>query len=268
MLGQLLDTARGVIELPPHRAQRLQEALAEVTGKRRISLRVWRRLLGELRSMVVALPGGEGLFSHLQAALVGNKGGRITVTKHVRDELADWKWVADSLVQRPTSIAETVQKPATRVGAVDAAKPGMGGVLFDLNDEGQLTRPRLWRDPFPPDIQRRFLSFDNPKGDITNSDCELAGVVAHQDVAAQTTDVRHRTIGTTLCDNTPSVAWTLRGSVLRHSVAAYLLRLLALHRRHYRYSVAIAHIAGVANQMADDCSRLWHLSDAELLAYF
>jgi hypothetical protein len=36
----------------------------------------------------------------------------------------------------------------------------------------------------------------------------------------------------------------------------------------YRYHSKISHIAGTTNVMADDCSRLWHLTDEELLTHF
>jgi hypothetical protein len=61
----------------------------------------------------------------------------------------------------------------------------MGGTWFTV---GQ--RPLVWRHPFPPDIVSRLVSFANPTGDLTNSDFELVGVVAHQDILAQEHDVR------------------------------------------------------------------------------
>jgi hypothetical protein len=69
VLGWLIDSVRQTIELPPHRQARLLEILTEVRGRSRVSLKIWYRLLGELRSMVLAIPGGRGLFSHLQLAL-------------------------------------------------------------------------------------------------------------------------------------------------------------------------------------------------------
>ena len=263
LLGWLVDTIQGTIQLPPHRVDRLHTILAEVRGRRRISLRKWRALLGELRSMMVALPGSEGLFSHLQDALSRQRGGRIRVNEAVANELADWDWLANDLARRPTSIAECVRKAAARAGACDAAGHGMGGVVFDLTTSAP---PVCWRARFPAEVTDNLVSFDNPRGSITNSDLELAGVVAQHDVVARTADVRHTTVAT-WGDNTPSVAWTTRGSVSRDCPAAYLLRLLALHRRHYRYSTAISHLAGILNGMADDCSRLWELTDDEFLRH-
>ena len=265
LLGWLIDSIRGTIELPVHRQERLQELLTTFRGRKRSSLRDWQKLLGELRSMTVALPGAEGLFSMMQAALVKAGRNRVRLNRHVHAELDDWAYVSASLAQRPTSIAEVVMKPPSYGGDCDAAKAGMGGVAFNLRRPH--SRPVLWRSPFPAHIQARVVSYDNPTGDITNSDLELAGAIGQHDIVAQQWDVRHTTIATRN-DNSPTVGWTLRGSVSRDAPVAYLLRLFALHRRVYRYTTAIEHLSGDLNRMADDCSRLWHLTDSNFLAYF
>ncbi len=58
------------------------------------------------------------------------------------------------------------------------------------------------------------------------------------------------------------------GSVTSTKAAAYLLRLQALHARHYRYTATYDYLPGPLNTMADDCSHLWHLSDLDLLSHF
>ena len=118
-----------------------------------------------------------------------------------------------------------------------------------------------------PSHQQRLVSKDNPKGDITNSDLELAGLLAQQDIIAQAVNCRGRTI-VPLGDNIPSVVWHHKHSTTTTGAAAYLLRLNSIHQRHYRYVAKASYIPGPANQMADDCSRLWHLSDSQLLAHF
>ena len=70
-----------------------------------------------------------------------------------------------------------------------------------------------------------------------------------------------------LSDNTPAVSWALRGSVSHNNPASYLLRLLALHRRHYRYTSLIAHVPGRHNAIANNFSRLCHLTDKQLLSH-
>ena len=86
--------------------------LQEVEGQRRVSKKRWRKLLGELRSMMLAIPGAEGMFSHIQAALVNaGSSNRIKVDRSTRDELRDWKWLAADITTRPKSIAEVVRHP-------------------------------------------------------------------------------------------------------------------------------------------------------------
>ena len=132
LLGWVIDSVRGTIHLPQHRVTHLTTILQEVEGQRRVSRKQWRKLLGYLRSMMLAIPGAEGMFSHIQAALV--KAGSyncIKVDRFTRDELCNWKWLAGDIATWPTSIAEVVCHPPSIWQATYAAKAGMGGVIFD-----------------------------------------------------------------------------------------------------------------------------------------
>jgi hypothetical protein len=130
-----------------------------------------------------------------------------------------------------------------------------------------LHTPILWRAKFPTNIQSELVTHSNPGGTLTNSDLELAGTIAHADILSHTIDTRESTIHI-LSDNTPAVAWQTKGSTTTTKAPAYLLRLQALHQRHYRYCPTYSHIPGPANAMADDCSRLWYLDDSALLTHF
>ena len=69
MLGWLVDTIAKTITLPPHRVERLHAILDSVKPSQRyVATDIWHKLLGELCSMVIALPGAKGLFSTLQEA--------------------------------------------------------------------------------------------------------------------------------------------------------------------------------------------------------
>ena len=69
LLGWIIDTVNSTIELPPHHITRLQAILASVTPKMKvIAVKQWHKILGELRSMSIAIPGARGLFSLLQEA--------------------------------------------------------------------------------------------------------------------------------------------------------------------------------------------------------
>jgi len=263
VLGWLIDTTAMSISLPPHRKTRLLDILESTVARKRSSVKEWHKLLGELRSMSLAVPGSRGCFSFLQHALKpGAK--RIKITPPVRDQLQDLLWLARDVCHRPTHLAEVVPTPPTYIGAMDAAKAGMGGVWFPPGPpaplailppkKDQLSHPILWRYPFPPAVKAAVVSSSHPTGTITNSDLELAGTLAHDDILATSVPVIHLTT-CGLSDNTPAIAWRSKGSTTTTGPAAYLLQLAALHQRHYKYKPQHFHIAGKANTMADDCSR-------------
>ena len=269
ILGWLVDTIQRTIALPPHRVLRLHTLLASFPShQRRTSRRKWQCLLGELRSMALALPGGRGLFSQLQSVLTysasASPSDRLCLSPAVHHQLNDIRHLASSLSARPTRWGELVDSDPSFLGAVDACVTGMGGVWLDTRSHHP---PLLWRQSFPLATQSALVSFANPRGSITNSDLEQVGVVCHSDILAQHHDLRERTI-CTLSDNTAAVSRELRGSTSADAPSAYLCRLASLHQRHFRYRLQAAYIPGPINVMADTLSRRWDLSDDLLLSHF
>jgi hypothetical protein len=262
ILGWIIDTVQGTLELPTHRQERLRNIFNALRGKMRISKRHWMKYLGELRFMSAGIQGSAGLFGALQLGLKEADPHRVRITKHIREHLDDFERLAQDLCDRPTKIAELLPEHPTVIQAVDAAKAGMGGVIFC---EGEA--PILWRQPFPPEIQRRVVSADNPTGTLTNSDLEQAALLAGADVANRAYDLRELTMAS-LSDNTPAVSRKHKGTVTAASPAAYLCRSSSAHQRHYRYHEETSHIPGDSNAMADDASRLQALSFEQLLTHF
>jgi hypothetical protein len=151
--GWLVDTLKMIIELPPHRVRRLFQILDSVPPHQgRTSVRKWQKLLGELRSMVLAVPGGNGMFSILQSVLSKrcDSTSRLRLTKPVHAILKDFRLLAQDLATRPTRLAVLVpaDRPST-LGAHDAAASGMGGIHFFPMGDGSVD-PILWRSRFPP----------------------------------------------------------------------------------------------------------------------
>jgi hypothetical protein len=131
ILGWLVDTTAMTLQLPPHRILRLRDILESVPPTRkRMATKAWHRILGELRSMVAAIPGARGLFSTMQEALRHEKDNRVRLRGPVHDFLHDFRVLAQDLAGRPSRIAELIPGDPVVYGAVDAASPGMGGVLF------------------------------------------------------------------------------------------------------------------------------------------
>jgi hypothetical protein len=209
ILGWILDSIQLTLELPCHRIERLFELLDSVVpSQRRVSTKKWQTLLGELRSMVLAVPGARGLFSVLQLALKVRleEGTRLRLTDQVHAVLRDFRALATELQSRPTRISELVPSmtPAT-MGAQDAAGKGMGVVHFVPMPDGSIA-PLLWRAQFPRSVQNRLITYANPTGTITNSDLELSASIAQHDVLAREVDVREATM-LNFSDNTPTVYW-------------------------------------------------------------
>lgn len=271
VLGWVIDTLHYTITLAPRRTARLHALLAEFPrSRRRVSLKKWQQVLGELRSMAPALAGSRGLFGPLQKAFAPNA-TRLHLSSDAHDFLDDFRWLARRLVDRPMTLFELLPDQPTFLGATDASGLGMGGVIFVPHPKSTQAAPLhcsfLWRHKFPADIATRLVSASNPKGTISNSDLELAGTFAQLDIIARSFECAYQTIAI-LSDNTPAVYWNRKGSATTTGPAAYLLRLAGLHQRVHRYVSTHDFIPGKANAMADDASRLHALTDSLLLLHF
>ena len=128
--GWLIDTLQGTLELPPHRHDRLNHILSTTLVSRRVSTKAWHKLLGELRSMVLGIPGGHGLFSQLQLVPRSREHHRVRIHQEAWDQMLDLQWLADDLAARPTRIAKVVPAAPHYVGCSDVALSGMGGVWW------------------------------------------------------------------------------------------------------------------------------------------
>ena len=74
----------------------------------RIGVDKWHRVLSDLSSMALALPGAIGLLSQIQEALCHVKVKRVTLSKGVHEALADFRWLTEDVTNRPTRIYELV----------------------------------------------------------------------------------------------------------------------------------------------------------------
>ena len=266
ILGWDIDTVNLTLHLPPRRLTRLQEVLTWLLPPyKRLPVRKWHQVLGELRSMSPALPVTWGLFSVLQAALQHTERHRVRLTPRIHDLARDFLALVHSVHDRPTRLQELVPTTPSDIGACDACQVGMGGVWFDVLDDR--APPLVWRQRFPESIANNLVTAANPTGTISISDLELAGVIAHQEVLSSVRDVRERTIWIG-SDNQAAVAWATKGSATSLAARSHLLRINALHQRAHRYVARHHYIPGPVNAMADDASRRWDLSDHDLLTHF
>ena len=268
VLGWLLDTVKGTLQLPSHRVDRLSLILHDALATTSVSCKQWHRLLGELRSMLFAIPGSEGLFSPLQLALQrGGPTGTVTICPSTRRCLQEWMLLANSLAYRPTAITDLVPCPPHYMGACDASRDGMGGVWLPTSLTHEST-PFVWRYQFPPAVRNALVSFDNPTGSINNSELELAASILHEATLLSAPPIDRPVTCLFGSDNTPTVAWLQRASLTTDGPAATLLHLRSRLRRAHQLNATPCAVPGVDNVLADFASRSFHLSDTDFLRHF
>jgi hypothetical protein len=107
---------------------------------------------------------------------------------------------------------------------------------------------------------------NNPTGTLTNSDLELAAIITGTQLAASHYGGQHPNI-VIATDNTPALAWVSKGSTTSTAAPAFLLHYLAQLRRAHKFTLNPVFTSGLTNQVADCCSRLFHLSDDNFLNY-
>jgi hypothetical protein len=218
--------------------------------------------------MILAIPGGRGLFSQLQAVLTYQPDtrptDRLTLSTAVHDQLDDFRTLAANIAGRPTRWGEVIPSAPAFYGCTDALALGMGGIWVDALG---LLPPLLWRKSFPPEVTAGVVSWDNPAGTLTNSDLEQAGVICAPDVLTNVHDIRERTILTST-NNTPALSRERRGSTTGNCPSAYLCRYAALHQRAHRYCLHASFIPGRLNVLADLLSCCWELTDSQILDLF
>ena len=271
VLGWIVDTTTLTIRLPPHLIDRLAEILQSLPRtQRRTSLRKWHTVLGELRSMALALPGSRNIFSTMQHALANKSKGRIAMHKGVHDALDDFRWMHRNIAARPTCIAELISLGPIAEGHHDASGSGAGGIWFPSaaitpRQGYNATSPLAWRFEWPQHIVDWLVTNTNPYGTITNSDLELAGGLLHLDAITQCFDVRERTV-LSKGDNLSTTFWERKGSTTSNKPPAYLLRLFGMHQRIHRYIPRFDYISGSSNHVADALSRRFDLNWTNLVS--
>ena len=209
ILGWLIDTTAKTTELPPHRMEHLLEILESIApDQKTIATKDWHKVLDELCSMLIALPELVVLFSLLKEVFCHEDPtrSRLNLSKLLHGFLKDFRSLAKDVATRPTRITELISDPVpATIRACDAAGTEMGCIHFFPFPDDSIT-PLLWRQHFLPWIQRQLVSFSNPDSTINNSDLELAGLVAHNNILAMAAKVEERTIHN-FYKNTAAVFW-------------------------------------------------------------
>jgi hypothetical protein len=155
--------------------------------------------------------------------------------------------------REPTRCRELTCGWPDYIGIVDASSHCIGGVVV-----GELSGcvPTVFRWQWPEDIRTQVVSFDNPAGNITNSDLEMAGLLilwlVIKGICGLLTEKRIALFG----DNSPSISWVAHLGSRRSSVAENLIQALALCLKLQRACpLTPIHIEGDHNAISDVPSR-------------
>jgi hypothetical protein len=260
------------VRLPEQKSETLLKELRKALKKRRLPFKRFRSLVGRLQHAARILPAGKSFFTPMNEAMRGLP-QFVGLGRHtdLRQAMLDSGALIVLLARRPTHVSELVAQDFDYVGFCDASAFGAGGVWFSGNTA---IKPSVWRVEFPADITNQVVSDKNPKGVLTNSDLEMAGVLLHYLALEQIVADLRATQAVIGCDNTPAVAWTRRmASRAASPVAHRLLRGLAMRQRTTRAAPPeIFHTEGERNVLADVASRVIanqpNISNAAFLAHF
>ena len=124
----------------------------------------------------------------------------------------------------------------------------------------------MWRQQWPKHTQDSLGTTNNPIDTITNYKLELSGGLLHLQAIYQDYDARERT----LLSKTVNLTTLFRqhkGSATTNKCPHYLLILFGIHQRYHRYVPHHDYFSGPSNAIADDSSRLFHLSNKQFLQY-
>ena len=253
LLGWVFDGTTRCIHLPHDKMESIQRELKNVCRLQRVPLKRFESLIGKLRHAAIGLPSANGLCQPFNRALA-NRPNIINLGRKgsVYQALKDWRSLLQQSTKRPTHVNELVPKKLADVGYVDASGHGAGGCWFSCTDQ---YNPTVWRVHWPPSITNDIVSTTNPKGSISNSDLEMAGILLAWLVREELGSLHHHTVAL-FCDNTPAVAWATKLASKRSTIAGRLIRALAVRQRAcHAAPLLTTHIAGDDNLLGDIPSR-------------
>jgi hypothetical protein len=205
MIGFTFDGIKWTIQLPPVKAKAYICETHCILRRKSVPLKDLRTLVSKLRHASIILPAKHGFFTTINVVMkIGTKVIGLGKASEIRVALEDLCSLLRMLGLQPTHIRELVVEMPRYAGYHNAAVEGAGGVWFLLAHKMQ---PVMWRLLFPCNVSDEVVSFDNPRGRLTNLDLELAAEVLSVGVIlAEAPVIKQEPLGM-LCDNTPAVSW-------------------------------------------------------------
>jgi len=172
VLGRVIDGSTRCIELAQKKQKFILNELKTVTRMKGVQFKRFEKLNGKLRHASIAVSAGKYLFGPLNRILaIKPKTVFWSRCPGAKAALTDWWQLLLETAREPTHVRELVLGLVDWKGTFDALGEGAGGVWLPGI---QKIAPVVWRLWWPQAIRSRLVTFDNPNGDITNSDFEMA----------------------------------------------------------------------------------------------
>ena len=95
------------------------------------------------------------------------------------------------------------------------------------------SRNLVWRHPWPLDIITDLILSTNLKGNLTNSNLELAAIVLHEDTLLAEVPAARMAVLRSGLDNLPTISWRTHEASTINLVVANLLRIRTLYSRKF-----------------------------------
>lgn len=220
ILGWNFDGEKGTIQLPLKKCEKIRLLIKHMVKQDKCTLKQYQQLAGKLQHASFGMPGGKGLFSPLQMAMLSDP-EFIVLTPYLKQTLTNWRYIIRYMEVHPTSMKQLVLEYPSYIGYSDACRLGAGGVWCS----GTVAlEPFLWQVKWPKEIQNALVTAQNKSGTITINDLELAGAVLNW-LALECQDsvsLHNQHVGT-YCNNTSAVTWAYKLRTSKSAIAARLL---------------------------------------------
>ncbi|KAL7458421.1 hypothetical protein ACHAWC_009998 [Mediolabrus comicus] len=234
----------------------------------------FQSILSKIRHAFIAIPAGKGLLSPCNGVL-RLEPQFVYLQRHqqLKSTIQSIRTLLRESATNPTKCKQLVRGHPHYVGVKDSSGHGVGGAVVG---ETGACKPTVFRVEWPQVIRDRLVSWTNPKGSITNSDLEMAGLLLLWLVMEEVCPDLAYKHAALFSDNQPTVCWVERMASKHSIIAGRLLQILALRLHQTKASpITPQHIKGSHNAMTDIPSRSfgsepkWHFkTDDELLTFF
>jgi hypothetical protein len=240
-----------------------------------IPFKEFESVLQKVRHAFTAIPEGKGLMTPCNK-IMRKQPEHIFLGRNERLSVAirDMTTLLKESTKAPTKCKELVMGHPDYVGVKDASIHGVGGIIVG---ENKACVPTVFRMEWPKWVKDEVLKTNSgQKGNLTNSDLEMAGLLLLFLVMEEVCDLQPGDHIALFSDNSPTVSWVRRMASRGSLVADQLLRALTLRMKLRQVSpLTTLHIEGKKNAMTDIPSRSFGSekkwlckTEAELLTLF